>query len=146
MTTSERSALLARDRLAPNAIEPLSKRVMIISPTVTRRPALDCMLGNIANIAQSNLEAMDERCRGGDQLNEDEIKDFRHYCEIVFKQARLEMAVEQHVEERAAGQDPDEGADDVTQAMQEVLFKFNVKDEVIQALTQAVLIKLGLDE
>jgi hypothetical protein len=146
MTSSERSALLARDRLQPNAIEPLRKRVQVISPTVTRRPALDCMLGDIAIIAQSNLEAMRVRSQGGDQLNEDEIGDFRHYCELVFKQARLEMAVEKHIEERTATMDADDIGKGVAEDVQGVLFKFNIKQEVADAIMLAILAKLGLDE
>ncbi len=146
MASSERSALLARDRLSPGAIEPLRKQVMIISPTVSRRPGLDVALGDIASIAQFNLECMRERSQGGDQLDEDGIKDFKSYCEITFKQARLEMAVEKHVEERASGLDPDESSEGIAEAMSEVLLKFNVKLEVVEALIKAVLDKLGLDE
>ena len=145
MNSPERGALLARDRLSPNAIEPLRKRVIIVSPTVTRSPELDVMLGNISSIAQNNLAAMRERSENGDQLDEEEIKLFRFYAEIVHKQARLEMAVEKHVEERAAGQDSDESAEDVSDGVREVLFKFNIKLEVVEAITAAVLVKLGLD-
>jgi hypothetical protein len=147
MTSSERSALLARDRLSPGAIEPLRKQVMIISPTVSRRPGLDVALGDIATLAQFNLECMRVRAQeNGEQLDEDGIKDFRNYCEITFKQARLEMAVEKHIEERASGLDPDESSEGIVEAMSEVLLKFNIKLEVVEALIQAVLKKLGLDE
>ena len=123
----------------------MRRRATVISPTVTRRPALDQMLGDIAIIAQSNLEAMRVRSQGGYQLDEDEVGDFRHYCELVFKQARLEMAVEKHVEERTGAMDSSDIATGVTAALSEVLLKFEISVEAVDAISRAVLVKLGLD-
>jgi len=132
--------------LEPGSIEPLRKRITVISPTVTRRPALDAMLGDIAIIAKANLEAMRERCHHGHQLDEDEIKDFRYYSEIVLKQARLEMAVEKHVEERTASMDKRVMAEEVEDELRKVCMKFAVKIEVIDHLVPAVLEAFGLDD
>jgi hypothetical protein len=118
----------------------------MISPTVTRRPALDAMLGDIAYIAKANLEAMRTRAMSGHQLDEAEIKDFRHYCEITLKQARLEMAVEIHVEQRTGRMDSEAIATGVVQSLADLLPKFHLRDGAVEEITKAVLVELGLDE
>ena len=104
------------------------------------------MLGNIAIIATHNLESMRARCDNGHQLDEDEIKDFRYYAEIVLKQARLEMAVEKHVEERTASMDKRVMAEEVEDELRKVCMKFSVKLDVINHLVTAVLEAFGLDD
>lgn len=145
MSLPDREARIAKDRLSPSALEPLRKTVQIVSPTVTRRPALDAMLGDIAVIGKSTLETIRDRVLNGHQLDEDEIGDFTKVSEGVFKQARLEMAVEKHVEERTGSMDIEDLASDIRGELPRVLTRFNLKPDIIESVTEAILVALGLD-
>ena len=146
MSSPDREARIAKDRLSPAALAPLRKTVQIISPTVTRRPQLDAMLGDIAVIGKSTLEVMRDRVLNGHQLDEDELGDFQKVSDGVFKQARLEMAVEKHVEERTGSMDIEDLATNVRSEMPRVLGRFNLKPDIITSITEAILAELGLDE
>jgi hypothetical protein len=146
MSRSEREARIAKDRLSPSALEPLRKTVQIISPTVTRRPALDSMLGDIATIGKSSLEGMRDSVLGGHKLDNEELGKFTQLSEGVFKQARLEMAVEKHIEERTGSMDSDDIASGVMQAIPRILSRFNLKPDIVSDITQALLLELGLDD
>jgi hypothetical protein len=137
---------LVKDRLSYDDLVPLRKAVAVISPTVTRRPVLDAMLGDVAIIAHKTLQEMRTRLDSGHQLDEDEIKDFKNIVELVLKQARLEMAVEKHVEERTATLENAEISSGVSAALVTVLVKFNLKAEIVDSITKAVLVELGLSE
>ncbi len=104
------------------------------------------MLGDIAVIGKSTLETIRDRVLNGHQLDEDEIGDFQKLSEGVFKQARLEMAVEKHIEERTGSMDIEDLARNVRSEMPRVLGRFNLKPEIITSITEAVLTELGLDE
>ena len=137
---------LAKDRLTHQDLVPLRKAVAVISPTVTRRPVFDVMLGDVAIIAHETLQNIRSRVQSGHQLDEDEIKDFKNIVDLVLKQARLEMAVEKHVEERTATLETAEISSGVSAALVTVLVKFNLKAEIVDSITSAVLVELGLSE
>jgi hypothetical protein len=137
---------LVKDRLSYDDLVPLRKAVAVISPTVTRRPVLDAMLGDVAVIAHKTLQDMRARIESGHQLDEDEIGDFKNIVELVLKQARLEMAVEKHVEERTATLENAEISSGVSAALVTVLVKFKLKAEIVDSITKAVLVELGLAE
>lgn len=137
---------LVKDRLSYDDLVPLRKAVAVVSPTVTRRPVLDAMLGDVAVIAHETLQTMRTRIQSGHQLDEDEIKDFKNIVELVLKQARLEMAVEKHVEERTATLENAEISSGVSAALLTVLVKFKLKAEIVDSITSAVLVELGLAE
>jgi hypothetical protein len=137
---------LVKDRLSYDDLVPLRKAVAVVSPTVTRRPVLDAMLGDVAVIAHETLQTMRNRIQSGHQLDEDEIKDFKNIVELVLKQARLEMAVEKHVEERTATLENAEISSGVSAALVTVLVKFKLKAEIVDSITKAVLVELGLAE
>ena len=146
MSSLDRATKVARDRLSSDALVPLRKATAVISPTVTRRPALDAMLGDMAIIAKANLEAMRDRALTGHQLDEDEIQDFRHLCELVLKQSRLEMAVEKHVEQRTATMDTTEIREGIIVALKAVLVRFHLSQAVVEGITETVLMELGLQD
>jgi hypothetical protein len=137
---------LVKDRLSYDDLVPLRKAVTVVSPTVTRRPVLDAMLGDVAVIAHKTLQDMRARIESGHQLDEDEIGDFKNIVELVLKQARLEMAVEKHVEERTATLENAEISSGVSAALVTVLVKFKLKAEIVDSITKAVLVELGLAE
>ncbi len=92
-------------------------RVQIVSPTVTRRPALDATLADMSVVAQFELEQMRKNSMNHIQLGEDGIRDFSRLCEQVLKQTRLEIEVEKHVDQRTAGLSREDLADSIARKL-----------------------------
>lgn len=113
------------------------RRHVVVSPTVTRRPALDAMLGDMQVVAQHNLEQMRNKALNGVYLGREELKQFIEISQMVLRQTRTEMEVERHVEARVKGQTDKELAIAIAQKLQTK----GIDNEVIID----VLEELGLD-
>jgi len=120
------------------------KRHIVVSPTVTRRPQLDAMLGMTSMIAMHELEAMrDKILDTGSRLDREERKTFQQICEAVIKQTRLEMEVERHVEQRMSGMDDKELASLIAQELTDLL-RGRVAPDSVQPIVEGLLDALGL--
>jgi hypothetical protein len=78
----------------------------IIGPSVTRRPEIDASLANMSIVAGRFLEQMRDKVLesgpGEWPLDAKEMREFKNICEVVQKQARIEIDVEKHVMQRTA--------------------------------------------
>lgn len=120
------------------AQEKSDRRHIVISPTITRQPRLDAMLGDMTLIAQHNLEQMRDGAMNGKYLGREGLKQFIEIGQMVLRQTRTEMEVEKHVEARVKGQTDKELALAIVQKLQ----GRNVDGETILI----VLEELGLDD
>ena len=136
----------ARDAKSLDVVPQLRYAPQVIAPTVTRRPAIDSMFGDIAIVGSAILHQMRVAVQSGDaSFDKESIDKFRQISEIAIKQARVEMAVEKHVEERASGMDVKEVAQDLSRELNQVLMRQPINDTVRQNLVDICLMTLGLD-
>ena len=80
----------------------------IMSPVVTRRPEIDSMLGSMAFISQWFLENMRTNIMAQRIPDRDELRDFKDICETVLRQAKTEMEIEKHIDQRTSGMNTEE--------------------------------------
>lgn len=136
----------ARDAKSLDVVPQLRYAPQVIAPTVTRRPAIDSMFGDIAIVGSAILHQMRVAVQSGDaSFDKESIDKFRQISEIAIKQARVEMAVEKHVEERASGMDNKEVAQDLSRELNQVLMRQPINDTVRQNIVDICLMTLGLD-
>lgn len=121
------------------------KRHIVVSPTVTRRPKLDSMLGMTSMIAEHELERMRDRAMNGSYLGSDDQKAFKEICLLLLKQTRLEMEVERHVEQRMAAMEDAEIAMTIETELRDQL-QTHVTEEVANSVIYGVLNAIGLSE
>lgn len=104
------------------------------------------MFGDIAIVGSAILHQMRVAVQSGDaSFDKEAIDKFRQISEIAIKQARVEMAVEKHVEERASGMDNKEVAQDLSRELNQVLMRQPINDTVRQNIVDICLMTLGLD-
>ncbi|MBT8460582.1 MAG: hypothetical protein KJN60_13005 [Boseongicola sp.] len=105
------------------------------------------MFGDIAIVGSHILQQMRQEVQTGDahKFNQDQISIFKQIAEIAIKQARVEMAVEKHVEERTSGMESAEMAQDLRRDLDNVLMKQPITDTLRQNLIDIVMMHLGLD-
>ena len=89
----------------------------IIAPVVTRRPAIDQMLGDMAIISQIALERMRNKVLDDKFLDKEEKREFKDICETVLRQTRVEMEVEDHVAKKTAGLSASQIDDQIVHAL-----------------------------
>jgi len=122
-----------------------TKRHIVVSPTVTRRPRLDAMLGMSSMIAEHELERMRDKAMNGSYLGTDDQRAFKEICELLLKQTRLEMEVEKHVEQRMATMEDK----DLTKLLENELhdrLHDHVSEDVAHSVVYGVLNALGLGQ
>jgi len=117
---------------------------IVISPTVTRRPALDAMLGTTSMIAQHELELLLAKIHEGKALDRDDRKAFKELTEALMKQTRLEMEVEKHVEQRMGSMEDSDLKRLIENELHDRLHD-HVTLEVAQQVTVGLINALGLD-
>ena len=109
-------------------------RTQIVAPTVTRQPLLDVMLADISIIAQMALEKMRLKVQGGEWLDSDEMREFRALCETVIRQTRVEMEVENHVQQRTSALSNDQIREKLIRALEQEGVDVRVQGIVLKTL------------
>ena len=120
------------------------RRHVVISPTVTRRPALDAMLGTTSMVAQHELELLLSKIHEGKTLDRDDRKAFKELTEMLLKQTRLEMEVEKHVEQRMGSSDDKDLAELIRREVHDCLSSHTSTD-VASSLAERLISALELD-
>ena len=106
----------------------------IISPIITNRPEIDSMLGDMAFCSKRFLELMRNKLMDGDMPDRNELRDFKDTCETVLRQAKVEMELEKHADQRQASMTADEIRDTIQHALSKAGQPQKVTDLVLDAL------------
>jgi hypothetical protein len=133
---------IVKSRLSVHDIPTL--RMQVVSPAVVGRPELDSTLADMSMISKRELEELRHIVLSGGHLDEDQMRRYDILSEIVMKQARLEMAVEKHVDERAASMQSEDLADGITRSIHKVLADYSLSGEAVERISWAILKELGL--
>lgn len=133
---------IVKSRLSANDIPSL--RVQVVAPAVVGRPELDSTLADMSLISKRELEDLREVVMRGGRLDEEEMRRYRFLSEIVMDQARLEMAVEKHVEERASSMEDEDLSDGIVRALRKVLADYSLSLDAVEKICKAVLKEFGL--
>jgi hypothetical protein len=108
-----------------------------MSPSVTRRPNIDAMLGDISVIAQHLLGNMRRKIAAGAILDESELRQFRETAETILRQTRVEIEVEKHIASRTSSMSAEQIRDSIVEALEKKNVEPDVIDIVLDALGMA---------
>ncbi len=105
------------------------------------------MFGDIAIVGSHILQQMRQEVQTGDahKFNQEQISTFKQIAEIAIKQARVEMAVEKHVEERTSGMESVDITKDLGRDLNDILMKQPINDTLRNNIIDVVMMHLGLD-
>lgn len=106
----------------------------VVGPALTRQPAIDSMLNDMALISQRCLQKLRNKVMDGLFLDRDELREFKELCETVLRQTRVEMEVETHTERNTSGMSPEQVQATIQQALTEANVEPHVTGIVLKAL------------
>jgi len=106
----------------------------IISPSITRRPEIDSTLGDMAWLSKVFLEQMRNKVFDGHIPDRDELRNFKDICETVLRQAKTEIELEKHANQKVASLSVEE----IRQTITKALLREGIEQKVIEAVIEAL--------